>query len=208
VRITVIPAQAGIQCFGEVCVSASLDPRLRGGDGRTKFYEQSPQRGVMEDTGQYPMGEKSIVQNRMARRNYQILDTFEAGIVLQGTEVKSLREAGSMTLKDSYADIRKGGELYLVGAHINPYKQGNIYNHEPERPRKLLMHKREIEKLAQRIAEKGLTLIPLSIYFKKGIVKVELGLGRGKNVADKRETIKARESKIEMDRAMKHLGRK
>lgn len=154
------------------------------------------------------MGEKQIVQNRMARRNYQILDTFEAGIALQGTEVKSLREPGSMTLKDSYADIRKG-ELFLVGAHINPYVQGNIHNHEPERPRKLLMHKREIEKLTQRIAEKGLTLIPLSLYFKRGMVKVQLGLGRGKNVHDKRETIKARESKIEMDRALKqHMGRK
>ena len=153
------------------------------------------------------MGEKQIVQNRMARRNYQILDTFEAGIALQGTEVKSLREPGSMTLKDSYADIRKG-EVFLVGAHINPYKQGNIYNHDPERPRKLLMHKREIEKLAQRIAEKGLTLIPLSLYFKRGMVKVQLGLGRGKNVHDKRDTIKARESKIEMERALKDVGRK
>jgi SsrA-binding protein len=152
------------------------------------------------------MGEKQIVQNRMARRNYQILDTFEAGIALQGTEVKSLREPGSMTLKDSYADIRKG-EVFLVGAHINPYKQGNIYNHEPERPRKLLMHKREIEKLEQRIAEKGLTLIPLSLYFKRGMVKVQLGLGRGKNVHDKRDTIKARESKIEMDRALKEVRR-
>jgi SsrA-binding protein len=152
------------------------------------------------------MGEKQIVQNRMARRNYQILDTFEAGIALQGTEVKSLREPGSMTLKDSYADIRKG-EVFLVGAHINPYKQGNIYNHEPERPRKLLMHKREIEKLEQRIAEKGLTLIPLSLYFKRGRVKVQLGLGRGKNVHDKRDTIKARESKIEMDRALKEVRR-
>ena len=156
------------------------------------------------------MGEKAIVQNRMARRNYEILDTFEAGICLQGTEVKSLREPGSMTLKDAFADIRgkNNSELFLVGAYINPYKMGNIYNHDPERPRKLLMHKREIEKLAQRIAEKGLTLVPLKLYFKKGIVKVQLGLGRGKNVRDKRETIKARESKLEMQRAMKHLGRK
>ena len=153
------------------------------------------------------MGEKNIVKNRMARRNYEILDTFEAGIVLQGTEVKSLREPGTMTLKDSFADIRKSGELFLVGAYINPYKMGNIYNHDPERPRKLLMHKIEIEKLSKRIAEKGLTLVPLSVYFKRGMVKVELGLGRGKNVRDKRDTIKARESKVEMDRAMKHLGR-
>ena len=154
------------------------------------------------------MGEKQIAQNRMARRNYEIIETFEAGIALVGTEVKSLREPGNMTLKDSFADIRgKNRELFLVGAYIDPYKMGNIHNHEPERPRKLLMHKKEIEKLAQRIAEKGLTLVPLAVYFKKGIVKVQLGLGRGKNVRDKRETIKARESKIEMDRALKHVGR-
>lgn len=154
------------------------------------------------------MGEDTtIVQNRTARRNYEILDSFEAGIALVGTEVKSLREAGSMTLKDSYADI-KDGEVFLVGAHINPYAKGNIYNHAAERPRKLLLHKREIDRLAQRIAEKGLTLIPLKVYFTRGIVKVELGLGRGKNVRDKRETIKARESKREMDRAIKHVGRK
>lgn len=154
------------------------------------------------------MGEDTtIVQNRTARRNYEILDSFEAGIALVGTEVKSLRESGSMTLKDSYADI-KDGEVFLVGAHINPYAKGNIYNHAAERPRKLLLHKREIDRLAQRIAEKGLTLIPLKVYFTRGIVKVELGLGRGKNVRDKRETIKARESKREMDRAIKHVGRK
>lgn len=149
------------------------------------------------------MSESIIVQNRVARRNYEILDTFEAGVVLVGTEVKSLREAGSMTLKDSFADIRANGEIFLVGAHIQPYKQGNIYNHEPERARKLLMHKREIERLDQRIAEKGLTLIPLKVYFKKGIVKVELGLGRGKNVRDKRDTIKEREGKREIERALK-----
>lgn len=153
------------------------------------------------------MGDSTIVQNRMARRNYEILDTFEAGIALVGTEVKSLREPGSMTLKDSYADIRSNGEVYLVGAHINPYTQGNIYNHEAERPRKLLLHKREIERLSKRIAEKGLTLIPLKLYFTRGMVKVELGLGRGKNVRDKRDTIKEREGKREMDRAIKNIGR-
>jgi len=152
------------------------------------------------------MGDTTIVQNRTARRNYEILDSFEAGIALVGTEVKSLREAGSMTLKDSYADIRKG-EVFLVGAHINPYAQGNIYNHDAERPRKLLLHKREIERLSKRIAEKGLTLIPLKVYFTRGMVKVELGLGRGKNVRDRRDTIKEREGKLEMARAMKNVGR-
>lgn len=152
------------------------------------------------------MGDSTIVQNRMARRNFQILDTFEAGIALQGTEVKSLREPGSMTLKDSYADIRDG-EIYLVGAHISPYKQGNIQNHAAERPRKLLLHKREIDRLSKRIAEKGLTLIPLKLYFTRGIVKVQLGLGRGKNVRDKRQTIKERDSQREMARAIKNIGK-
>lgn len=152
------------------------------------------------------MGEKLITQNRLARRNYEILDTVEAGIALQGTEVKSLREAGSMTLKDSYADFQRG-EVFLVGAHIKPYAMGNIHNHDPERPRKLLLHRLEIDRMSQRIAEKGLTLIPLRVYFTRGIVKVELGLGRGKHSYDKRDTIKARDSKREMDRAIKSGGR-
>ncbi|MBI2425196.1 MAG: SsrA-binding protein SmpB [Candidatus Hydrogenedentes bacterium] len=152
------------------------------------------------------MGEKLIVQNRAAFHNYEILDKLEAGIALVGTEVKSLREAGSMSLKDSFADFQRG-EVVLVGAHIKPYAMGNINNHEAERPRKLLLHKEEIRRLGQRIAEKGLTLIPLRVYFKEGMVKVELGLGRGKHSFDKRESLKERESKREMDRAIKSVGR-
>jgi len=148
------------------------------------------------------MGEKTIVSNRRARREYHVLENIEAGIALQGTEVKTLRMTNSMTLKDSYADII-GGEIYLVGAHIPPYEYGNSMNHDPERPRKLLMHKREIAKLAQRVAEKGLTLVPLSVYFKHGIVKVDIGLCRGKHSFDKREAIKDRENKRDMDRALK-----
>lgn len=148
------------------------------------------------------MGEKIIVQNRKARHDYQVLDRFEAGIALQGTEVKSLRQSGSMTLKDSYADFQKG-ELFLVGTHIRPYEQGNINNHAPERSRKLLMHRTQLERIQQKAAEKGLTLIPLRVYFKRGLVKVELGLCRGKRLYDKRETIKERESKREVDRALK-----
>lgn len=147
------------------------------------------------------MGEKLVVQNRRARHDYQVLDTFEAGIELRGTEVKSLR-AGQMTLKDSYADVQQG-ELFLVGAHINPYEQGNIYNHDPERPRKLLMHKHEIERLSSQVAEKGLTLIPLRVYFKNGRAKVELGLCRGKQTHDKRATIRDKDAKREIERAMK-----
>jgi SsrA-binding protein len=146
------------------------------------------------------------VTNRRARRDYHVLDTMEAGIALAGTEVKSLRDAGSMTLKDSYGDVRNG-EIFLVDAYIRPYDQGNIYNHDPERPRKLLMHKREILRLGQRIAEKGLTLIPLRVYFKTGRVKLELGLCKGKHSYDKRAVIKEREVRRDMDRAIRSATR-
>ncbi len=150
------------------------------------------------------MGEKLIAQNRRARHDYHILDTFEAGVVLVGTEVKSLRVKGSMTLKDAYADFRNT-ELYLVGSHIQPYEQGNIYNHAPERDRKLLMHKREIFRLQQRVQEKGLTVIPLKVYFTRGLVKLQLGLCKGKHSYDKRAAIKERESKREIAGALKNL---
>ena len=147
-------------------------------------------------------GEKIITTNRRAGRDYEVLDRLEAGIALVGTEVKTLRTTGSIVLKDSYADIRRG-QIYLVGAHIQPYTQGNIHNHEPERQRKLLLHKREILKLGQRVAEKGYTIVPLKVYFKQGKVKVQLGVCRGKHSFDKRQTIKDRESKVEMQRATK-----
>ncbi len=145
--------------------------------------------------------EKIVVQNRKARYDYQVLDTFEAGLALRGTEVKSLRQ-GHMILKDSYCDIT-GGQAYLVGAHISPYEQGNIYNHEPERRRKLLLHKREIDKLGTIVAEKGLALVPLKVYFKHGKAKLEFGLCRGKKTFDKRETIKKRETEREMAQAVR-----
>ncbi len=151
------------------------------------------------------MGEKTIVQNRRARHDYHILERFEVGISLQGTEVKSIR-AGHITLKDSYAEV-EGGEMYLVGVHIAPYEQGNIYNHDPERRRKLLMHKREILRLGQTIAEKGFTLVPLRVYFKNGRAKVEIGLCRGKQTVDKRHAIREREQAREVDRAIKDLKR-
>ncbi len=152
------------------------------------------------------MNQKLIVQNRRARRDYHILDRFEAGIELRGTEVKSLR-AGHMTLKDSYADV-ENGELFLINAHISPYEQGNIYNHDPERPRRLLMHKREILRLGQQIAEKGLTLVPLRVYFKRGRVKVELGLCRGKHIIDKRAALRERDIKRETDRDLRNATRR
>ncbi len=147
------------------------------------------------------MGEKQIVQNRSARRDYHVLETYEAGIELRGTEVKSLRD-GRINLKDSYADVANG-ELLLIGAHISPYDKGNVWNHDPERTRKLLMHKRQIVKLGQQTAEKGLTLVPLRLYFSKGLVKVEIALCKGKQTHDKRDTIREREVKREIERYTK-----
>jgi len=145
---------------------------------------------------------KLICTNRKARRDYQILETMEAGLVLVGTEVKSLRD-GHAQLKDSYAGIEEG-ELYLYNTHINPYRMGNRFNHEPTRTRKLLMHDREIKRLIGKIQEKGLTLIPLRLYFNDaGKVKVELGLARGKKDYDKRRDIAERDAKREMERAAK-----
>ena len=144
---------------------------------------------------------KIIAQNRKARFNYIIDDVFEAGLVLKGTEVKSLRQ-GRVNLKDAYARI-KDGELYVYQMHISPYPFAFYDNHDPLRPRKLLMHKREIERLNAKVNEQGYTLVPLKIYFKKGKAKISLALARGKKKYDKRETIRRREEQREMDRARK-----
>ena len=150
--------------------------------------------------------EKLITTNRRASHDYHILDRYEAGIALHGTEVKTLRSTGGIALKDAFVQTR-GGELFLVNARIEPYEQGNIYNHKPERERKLLMHKGEIYKLAVKVTQKGLTLVPLKLYFKRGIVKVEVGLCQGKQTHDKRDAIEARETKREIDRALKDFRR-
>jgi SsrA-binding protein len=147
-------------------------------------------------------GHKVVATNRKARYNYEILDTFEAGIVLRGSEVKSLRDA-QVQLKDSYASIR-GGEVWLENVHIAPYSFAEGGGHDPERPRKLLLHRREIDRLFGRIKEEGLTLVPLQLYFVNGKAKVELGLGKGKRTRDKRRDIVARQQKREMDRAQSH----
>ncbi len=147
------------------------------------------------------MPEKLIADNRRARHDYQLLDRVEAGIVLTGTEVKSLR-AGRATLAQSYADVRDG-EVWLNGAEIATYDQGNSANHEPTRPRKLLLHKREIERLYAQVREKGLTLVPTKLYFKDGRVKVELAVARGKDVRDKRRTLMDREAKRQLEREVK-----
>lgn len=152
------------------------------------------------------MEDKLITTNRRASHDYHILDKYEAGIALHGTEVKSLRATGGLALKDAFVQPRNG-EIFLVNARIEPYEKGNIYNHKPERDRKLLMHKQEIEKLAVKVNQKGLTLVPLRAYFKRGLVKVEVGLCQGKQTHDKREAITERETKREIDRAMKDYRR-
>ncbi len=148
------------------------------------------------------ISEKNITVNRKARHEYTILQTFEAGIVLKGTEVKSLRE-GKINLVDSYVSIRNS-EVWLIGTHISPYTQGNINNHDPVRDRKLLLNKSEIRKLIGKTKEKGLTLIPLRFYFKKGKVKVEIALAKGKKVYDKRRDIAKRDFQRDQERKIKY----
>jgi SsrA-binding protein len=149
--------------------------------------------------------DRLIATNRRARHEYEILETFEAGMVLRGTEVKSLR-AGQVTFKDSYATIQNA-EAWLVGCHISPYSHGTDANHDPERRRKLLLHRKEIGRLLGKTAERGLTIVPLRLYFKEGRAKLEIGLARGKKLHDKRSTLRERETKREMDRAIRARGR-
>ena len=146
-------------------------------------------------------GIKIAAQNKKAYHDYFVEEKYEAGIELFGTEVKSIR-AGSVNLKDSYCDV-KDGELFVIGMHVSPYEHGNIFNRDPLRKRKLLVHKREIMKLHGLVAQKGMSLIPLSLYFKNSHVKVELGLCRGKKMYDKRDSIAERDANREIDRKMK-----
>lgn len=145
-------------------------------------------------------GEENICTNRRARHEYTIEETIEAGLVLKGSEVKSLRE-GKANLQDSYARIEKG-EALLLNAHVNPYSASSQFNHSPTRPRKLLLHKKELSRLVGKVKEKGLTLVPLRLYFKNGIAKVELALARGKKMYDKRESLKKKEMQREMERSV------
>lgn len=146
-------------------------------------------------------GIKIAAENRKARHDYHIHETYEAGIVLTGTEVKSLR-AGKANLKDSYGRV-ENTEVFLHNLHISPYEQGNRFNHEPLRKRKLLMHRYEINKLIGKVKEKGYTLVPLKIYFTHGLAKVELALATGKKLYDKRDDMAERDAKREMDRALR-----
>ncbi|MBQ8181196.1 MAG: SsrA-binding protein SmpB [Ruminococcus sp.] len=146
-------------------------------------------------------GTKTITDNRKARHDYFVLETYEAGIELVGTEVKSIRQ-GTVNLKDSWCSIDKG-ELWIKGMHMSPYEKGNIFNRDPLRVRKLLMHRREINKLFGTVKQDGLSLIPLSLYFKDSKVKVQLGLCKGKKLYDKRDDAAKRDAKREIERSMK-----
>lgn len=145
--------------------------------------------------------ERLIAQNRRARHEYEVIDTLECGIVLVGSEVKSLRK-GTLSLDEAYGQVKRG-EVWLLGCDIAEYVQANQFNHNPRRPRKLLMHRREVKKFAGKAYEKGLTLVPLKMYFKEGRAKVLLGICRGKQLHDKRETLKKKSMQREMDRAIR-----
>ena len=146
-------------------------------------------------------GVKIICMNRKASHNYELGETYEAGLALQGTEVKSLRD-GKANLKEGYASI-ENGELYLYNCHISPYSHGNIENHDPMRTKKLLLHKKEIKKLMGKVKEKGLSLIPTKLYFRNGLAKVELALGKGKKLYDKREDMKKKDATRDIERAFR-----
>lgn len=150
-----------------------------------------------------PKGEgKLIAQNKKARHDYSIIDTMEAGMVLQGTEIKSIRNS-RINLKDGFIRVRNG-EAFLHNVHISPYEQGNIFNHEPLRNRKLLLHKKQIKKLQREVKENGLTVVPTKLYFNTSKLKVEIALARGKKLYDKRQDLKAKDAKRDMERALKN----
>jgi SsrA-binding protein len=151
------------------------------------------------------VAEKLIVDNRRARHDYHLSDKVEAGLVLSGTEVKSLRD-GKATLQQAYAEVREG-EAWLNGLHIPEYTQGNRANHDPDRPRKLLLHRREIDRMYGQVRERGYTVVPTRLYFRNGRVKVELALARGKEVRDKRRDIAARDAKRQIERELKSVRR-
>lgn len=155
--------------------------------------------------GKRKIGAGDVASNRYARYRYELLEKLECGVELQGTEVKALRESGAQ-LKDGYVNVREG-ELWLHSVHIPPYAPASRENHEPERPRRLLAHRREIDRLQGQVKERGFTLVPTRIYFAGGRAKVEIALGRGRDLYDKRQTIKERESKRDMERGVREARR-
>lgn len=150
-------------------------------------------------------GRKIVTTNRKARHDYEILETLEAGIALTGSEIKSIR-AGHVNLREAYVQPRDG-ELWLINAHIATYDQAGVYGHDPLRPRKLLLHRREIDRLVSRVQEKGLTIVPLMMYLTRGIAKVEIAVARGKKQYDKRETLRQRESQRQIERSLRNRSR-
>jgi SsrA-binding protein len=182
-----------------------LDADVAGEEARTGLV-QLGEREVHAATLHFgpmakPVGEKVIVDNRRARHDYHLSDRVEAGLVLTGTEVKALRD-GKATLQQAYADVREG-EAWLVGLHIPEYGQGNRENHEPDRPRKLLLHRREIDRLYAQVREKGFTLVPTRLYFKDGRVKAEIAVAKGKELRDKRRDVADRDAKRQIERELK-----
>lgn len=147
------------------------------------------------------MSIKVVATNRKAKHEYFILDTYEAGIVLKGTEIKSIR-AGSISLSEAYVTIENGREAWLVSAHIAPYDQASHYNHDPNRPRKLLLHRSEIDRLWNEVRKKGVTIIPLRVYLRDGLAKIEIGVAKGKKLYDKRATIAKRDAERELERQL------
>ena len=148
------------------------------------------------------MGTKTVATNRKARHNYTILDTYEAGLALQGSEIKSIR-AGQVSLAEAYINIEAGKEAWLISAHIAPYDQASRFNHEPTRPRKLLLHRKEIQELWDQVRLKGVAIVPLRIYLKDGLAKVEIALARGKKQYDKRASIAKRDAQRELERQVR-----
>jgi SsrA-binding protein len=151
------------------------------------------------------MGIKTVATNRKARHEYIILDTYEAGLVLKGSEIKSIR-AGRISLAESYIDIQNGQEAWLVSAHIAPYDQASHYNHNPTRPRKLLLHRKEIDHLWDQVRQKGVTIIPLRVYLVDGLAKIEIALAKGKKLYDKRTAIAKRDAEREVERQLHQRG--
>lgn len=149
-------------------------------------------------------GDRAVTSNRRAYHDYHILETIEAGIVLTGTEIKSIRD-GKVTISEAYARIEHG-ELWLIGSHVSPYSHGNRANHDPDRPRKLLVHRREIERLRAAVEQRGLTLVPLRLHLKQGRAKVDLGVARGKKLYDKRATEADRQARRDVERALRERG--
>ena len=181
---------------------------LYGGPAYRQYYDLTKvvQTGIMPLEVRIVPEDKTVAQNRKARHEYFIIDSFETGIVLSGTEIKSIRE-GRANLKDGFASV-EGGELWLHNVHISPYEKGTIYNKDPLRPRKLLVHKTEIRRLLEKTREKGFTLVPLKIYLKEGKrAKVELAVAKGKQLHDKRDSAAERDAAREIERAVRRKGR-